>query len=100
MSRDNINFAYNLYNVDENSNIENNNNEISTNDLVLFQTMVTNLLLERTNFPLDEPKKYKNVISKTAKTQLKKIKVVLFFYIYLIRIQLLPKVVWLLKRKI
>ena len=72
MSRDNINFAYNLYNNNDNSDTNSiSNHEISTDDLILFQTMVTNLLLERTNFPLDEPKKYKYVISKTAKKQLK-----------------------------
>ena len=60
MSRDNINFAYNLYNNNDNSDTNSiSNHEISTDDLILFQTMVTNLLLERTNFPLDEPKKYK-----------------------------------------
>ena len=72
MSRDNINFAYNLYNDNSDTNSIS-NHEISTDDLILFQTMVTNLLLERANFPLDEPKKYKHVISKTAKKQLKQI---------------------------
>jgi hypothetical protein len=89
---DNIrNFSFNLYNAENNENnstitINQDNIRISgsitgfdltqysSEDLVLFRTILTNMIMSNPEMSLDVEKKYKNIISDEGKKKLKTIK--------------------------